>query len=86
MTTLKPMSDRVLVELLEDEPIKCGIHIPEASREKPTTGPARACGPAVRDVKVGDTVMFPRYGGTEVSMRGKKFLLIREEDLLGIVG
>ena len=72
-----------------------GIVLPETAKEKPQQGKVLAAGPGERDdkgeripldVKVGDTVLFAKYSGTEVKMDGKKLLILRESDLLGIVG
>lgn len=92
---MKPLGDRVLVEPeKEDEVKKRGIIIPDSAKEKPQQGKVLAAGPGKRDdngkiipmnVKVGDTVLMPKYGGTEVKIDDKDYQLIREEDILGIV-
>ena len=92
---IQPLGPRVLVEPIEEkEQIKGGIFIPDAAKEKPTEGKVIAIGKkrdddgkeVPFDVKVGDTVLMPKYGGTEVKLDGKTYQIVREEDLLGIVG
>jgi len=91
---VRPLGDRVLVEPIEEkEQTVGGIIIPDAAKEKPITGTVKAIGKKVDkdhkeipfDVKVGDTVLLPKYGGTEVKLDGKKLQLVREEDLLGVI-
>ncbi|HRQ25243.1 MAG TPA: co-chaperone GroES [Anaerolineales bacterium] len=94
--SFKPLGGRVLVEPVEqDEVTASGIVLPETAKEKPQQGKVLAAGPGDRndkgerialDVKVGDTVLFAKYSGTEVKMDGKKLLILRESDILGIVG
>ena len=94
--SLKPLADRVLVEPIEDEEITPGgIVLPETAKEKPQRGKILAVGPGGRDedgklitmeVKVGETVLFAKYAGTEIKMEGKKMLILRQSDLLAIVG
>ena len=94
--SLKPLGDRLVVEPIEQEEVTAGgIILPETAKEKPQEGKILAAGPGDRDedgkriamdVKVGDVVLFAKYSGTEVKMDGKKLLILRESDLLGIVG
>jgi chaperonin GroES len=94
--SFKPLGGRVLVEPVEQEEVTAGgIVLPETAKEKPQQGKVLAAGPGDRndkgeriamDVKVGDVVLFAKYSGTEVKMDGKKLLILRESDLLGIVG
>jgi len=91
----KPMGDRVLVEPLEEqETKKGGIIIPDTAKEKPQEGKVVALGSGKRDeagklipfeVKKGDRVLYSKYGGTEVSVNGNKYLIMREDDILGVV-
>ena len=91
----KPLADRVLVEPMAAETkTASGIIIPDTAKEKPQKGVVLAAGPGDRDedgkriamdVKVGDTVLFAKYGGTEVKIDGKKLLILRESDILAIV-
>jgi chaperonin GroES len=93
--SFKPLGGRVLVEPVEQEEITAGgIILPETAKEKPQEGKILATGPGERDedgkriamdVKVGDKVLFAKYSGTEVKMNGKKLLILRESDLLGIL-
>ncbi|RJP49160.1 MAG: co-chaperone GroES [Anaerolineaceae bacterium] len=94
--SFKPLGGRVLVEPIEQEEVTAsGIVLPETAKEKPQQGKVLAAGPGDRndkgeriamDVKVGDVVLFAKYSGTEVKMDGKKLLILRESDILGIVG
>ena len=93
---VKPLHDRVLVKPAEaKEEIKGGIIIPDSAKEKPQEGNVVAVGDgkiledgSVRKmaVKVGDKVIYSKYGGTEVKMDGDEYLLMREDDILGIIG
>ncbi len=94
--SFKPLGGRVLVEPIEQEEVTAGgIVLPETAKEKPQQGKILAAGPGDRndkgeriamDVKAGDIVLFAKYSGTEVKIEGKKVLILRESDLLGIVG
>jgi chaperonin GroES len=94
--SFKPLGGRVLIEPVEQEEVTAGgIVLPETAKEKPQQGKVLAVGPGERnekgdritmDVKVGDLILFAKYSGTEVKMEGKKLLIMRESDLLGIVG
>ena len=91
---IRPLGDRVLVEPIEEkEQTVGGIYIPDSAKEKPMQGKVLAVGKKLDkdgkeiafDVKKGDTVLLPKYGGTEVKINDKKLQLVREEDLLGVV-
>jgi chaperonin GroES len=93
---IQPLGDRVMVEPAkeENEVKKGGIIIPDSAKEKPTQGKVIAVGTGKLDekgnkiafnVKVGDTVLMPKYGGTEVKIDEKEYQIMREEDILGIV-
>jgi chaperonin GroES len=94
--SFKPLGGRVLIEPVEqDEVTAGGLFLPETAKEKPQQGKVLAAGPGDRndkgervamDVKVGDIILFAKYSGTEVKIEGKKLLIMRESDLLGIVG
>ena len=94
--SFKPLGGRVVVEPIEQEELTSGgIILPETAKEKPQQGKVLAAGPGDRndkgervamDVKVGDIILFAKYSGTEVKMDGKKLLIMRETDILGIVG
>ncbi|HMP89869.1 MAG TPA: co-chaperone GroES [Kiritimatiellia bacterium] len=93
---IQPLGDRVLVEpLKEGEQNKGGIIIPDTAKEKPQQGTVIAIGTGKLDdkgnkipfnVKKGDKVLMPKYGGTEVKLDGKEYQIVREEDILGILG
>jgi chaperonin GroES len=92
---LKPLGSRVVVEPLEENEVTAGgIVLPETAKEKPQKGVVLSVGPGDRDdegkripmdVAVNDTVLFAKYGGTEIKIDGKKLLILRESDLLAIV-
>jgi chaperonin GroES len=92
---VKPLEDRVLVKPIEPETkTASGIYLPETAKEKPIQGRVVSTGPgklmengkrAQLSVKVGDTVVFGRYAGTEVEIKGDKHLIIRENELLGVI-
>lgn len=93
---LRPLYDRVLVKRLEEEEkTKGGIIIPDSAKEKPLQGKVIAAGNGkilesgkarALDVAAGDTVLFGKYSGTEVKVDGEDLLILREEDILGVVG
>jgi len=94
MTKIRPLGDRVLVEPIDvKEVTKGGIIIPDAAKEKPMEGKVIAIGKKRDDdgkeipfdVKVGDKILLPKYGGTEVKINDKTYQLVREEDLLGVI-
>lgn len=92
---VRPLHDRVLIERSnEDEKSKGGIIIPDSAKEKPIQGKVVAAGQgrvsedgSIRplDVKKGDRVLFSKYAGTEIKINGHEYLMMREEDILGIV-
>ncbi|MFC1625187.1 co-chaperone GroES [Patescibacteria group bacterium] len=92
---LKPLSDNILIEPLEAETkLPSGIVIPDSAKEKPQEGKVIAVGSGKRDekgnvipmnIKVGDKVMFKKWGGTEVKFDGKDMLLVKEEDVLAVI-
>jgi chaperonin GroES len=93
---IQPLSDRVLVKPLKDEETsKGGIIIPDTAKEKPQQGKVVSVGTGKVDdngnkvafnVKKGDTVLMPKYGGTEVKIGDEEYQIMREDDILGIVG
>ncbi len=93
--SMKPLADRVVVQPMESETMKGGIIIPDTAKEKPQQGKIVAVGPgSVSDtgdrvkpeVKKGDVVLYGKYAGTEVSVDGKDYLILRESDVLAILG
>ena len=95
-TTLHPLHDRVLVRRIEDEPARRGaIIIPDSAKEKPQEGKVIAVGKGrvseagkktPLDVKAGDRVLFGKYSGSEIQVNGEELLIMKEEDVLGILG
>ena len=84
---ITPLGDRVLVRSVEEEEqVKGGIIIPDSAKEKPTTAEVVAAGSAVKNVKVGDRVLISKYGGTQVKYDDVEYTILREDDILGIVG
>ncbi len=90
---IRPLHDRVIIQRLEERTTAGGIVIPETAGDKPQRGKVMAAGPgkydngALRklDVKVGDEVLFGKYSGTEVKVNGQDLLVMREEDIMGVV-
>jgi chaperonin GroES len=92
---IKPMDDRVLVKPIESESkTASGIYLPESAKEKPVKGEVVAIGPGKRlengnraqmSVKKGDRVVYGKYAGTEVEIKGDKVLILRESELLGVI-
>ena len=87
----KPLADRVLVEPVKAETkTASGIIIPDTAKEKPQEGTVVAVGNGKPDepmtVKVGDRVLYGKYAGSELKLDGKDYLIVRESDLLGIIG
>jgi chaperonin GroES len=93
--TLKPLADRVIVKQSEaEEKTASGIVLPDTAKEKPTKGKVVAVGPGKLDdkgtrhavaVKVGDSVYYGKYAGTDVEVNQEKFVILRESDLLGVL-
>ncbi len=95
-TTFRPLHDRVVVRRVESEAkTKGGIIIPDTAKEKPQEGEIVAVGSGARDdkgaivaldVKVGDRVLFGKWSGTEVKLDGEDLLIMKEADIMGIIG
>ena len=93
--TLRPLHDRVLLKRIEEEPARrSGIIIPDSAKEKPQEGKVIAVGKGKvsedgkktpLDVKAGDRVLFGKYSGSEVTVNGEEYLIMKEEDVLGII-
>jgi len=93
--SLRPLSDRIMVERVEeDAKTKGGIIIPDTAKEKPAEGKVVATGNGrlgedgkllPMDVKVGDRVLFSKYGGTDIKIDGIDYLIMRQDDVLGVV-
>lgn len=87
---LKPLADRVMIEPKEAETkTAAGLYIPDTAKEKPQQGTVVAAGPGKKDepmeVKVGDQVIYGKYAGTEVTFEDKKYLIVKQSDILAIV-
>jgi chaperonin GroES len=87
---LKPLADRVIVEVAAaEEKTASGIIIPDTAKEKPQKGKVVAVGTGKKDepmtVKVGDSILYGKYAGTEISVEGKEYLIMRESDIFAIV-
>ncbi len=87
---VKPLSDRVLIEPAAAEEVTSGgIIIPDSAKEKPLKGTVKAIGNGTKDeamvVKVGDTVLYGKYSGTELEFDGVKYLMMRQSDILAII-
>lgn len=94
-TNLKPLNDRILVKLIEEQEVKKGgIIIPDSAKEKPTEAKVIAVGPGRLDdggkrvpieLKKGDRVLISKYGGTEVKFDGEQYQILREDDVLAVL-
>ena len=92
---LKPLHDRILIKIIEEsEKTKGGIIIPDTAKEKPSEGEIIAVGPGIinkdgkrnpLEVKPGDKILFSKYSGDEVKIDGKDLMIIKEEDVIGIL-
>ena len=93
-TKIRPLHDRVIVKRIEEEEkTKGGIIIPDTAKEKPQEGRVISVGPGKHedgkviplDVKAGDKILFGKYAGAEIKLNGEEHLIMREEDILGII-
>lgn len=94
-TSIQPLADRVVIEIQDDtEQTSGGIFIPDTAREKPQKGIVLAVGPGktlesgqreAMTVKIGDRVLFQKYGGTDIKLDGKELKILSERDILGII-
>ncbi len=92
---IRPLNDRILVQrLAEEETTKGGIIIPDSAKEKPAEGKVVAVGNGklndrgervALEIKAGDQVLFSKYGGTDVKVEGEDYLIMREDDILGVI-
>ena len=95
MASIRPLHDRVIIKRIEEgEQIRGGIIIPDSAREKPQEGEVIAAGEGKKldsgeriplDVKEGDRVLFGKYSGTEIKLDGDDYLIMREDDILGVI-
>ena len=92
---IRPLYDRVIIKRKDaDNKTSSGIIIPDSAKEKPQEGEVIAVGSGIRtddgtilplDVKIGDLVLFSKYAGSEITMEGEEFLMMKEDDILGII-
>jgi chaperonin GroES len=91
---VKPLGDRILVARVEEDEVKGGIIIPDTAKEKPQKGKVISVGAGKKDdsgkviqmeVKEGDSILFGKYSGTEIKIDNEEYLIMREDDVLGIV-
>ena len=95
MASIKPLQDRVIIKRVEEgEQIRGGIIIPDTAKEKPQEGEVIAVGEGKKldngervplDIKEGDRVLFGKYAGTEIKLDGDEYLIMREDDILGVI-
>ena len=93
---IKPMADRVVIEPLEEtKEMRGGLYIPDTAKEKPMQGTVVAVGPGRRtdqgelievELKKGDRILYGKYSGTEVTVDGNEYLIVRESDVLAVLG
>jgi chaperonin GroES len=82
----KPLGDRVFIKFLEEmEKTAGGLYIPDAAKEKPQRGKVEAIGKDVEEVKVGDVVLFDKYSGSKINVDNEDYLIVKEEEVLGII-
>ena len=96
MASLRPLGDRVVVKAIEREEVtSSGIYLPDTAKEKPQEGNVQAVGPgrlldsgerAPMELKAGDRIIFAKYAGTEFKLAGEDLLVLRESDILAVVG
>ena len=94
-TTIRPLNDRIIVRRTEDqEQMRGGLYIPDTAKEKPQEGEVLAVGNGKLldngqrisiDIKPGDRVLFGKYAGTEIKLDGEDYLILREDDVLGVI-
>ena len=87
---IKPLADRVVIKMVEtEETTKSGIILAGSAKEKPQVAEVVAVGPGTKDVtmelKVGDKVVFSKYGGTEIKYQGEEYTIMRQDDILAVV-
>ena len=94
-TKVNPLADRVVIRALEEtEQMRGGLYIPDTAKEKPQQGEIVAVGPGrfekdkrvPMDVKVGDKVLYGKYSGTEITLGGEEVIILRESDILAVIG
>jgi chaperonin GroES len=82
----RPLKERVFVSYTEElDKTSGGLYIPDAAKEKPQRGTIEAIGTEVKNVKVGDVVLFDKYSGSKINLEGQEYLILKEEDILGVI-
>lgn len=94
-TSIRPLNDRIIVQRIEEqEQMRGGLYIPDTAKEKPQEGKVIAVGNGKLlesggrtpiDIKAGDRVLFGKYAGSEVKLDGEEYLILREDDVLGVI-
>ena len=84
---IRPLKDRVVIRYSEEQEEKTagGIYVPDVAKEKPQKGTVEAVGSEVKEVKAGNQVLFDKYSGSKIKIDNVEFLIVKEEDLLGII-
>jgi len=85
--TIRPLKDRVVVKYSDEtvEKTAGGIYVPDVAKEKPQKGTVEAVGSEVKELKKGNTVLFDKYSGSKYKLNDVEYLIIKEEDILGII-
>lgn len=82
----RPLKDRVFVKYSEElDKTSGGIYVPDVAKEKPQKGVVEAVGKEVKEVKVGNTILFDKFSGSKISMDNVEYLILKEEDILGVI-
>jgi chaperonin GroES len=83
---IQPLGDRVVLQQIDaEETTKSGIILPDSAKEKPAEGKVLAVGKDTKEVKAGDTVLYSKYGPTEVKIDNTEYMVVKEEDILGVI-
>ncbi|MDQ5943296.1 MAG: chaperonin GroES [Patescibacteria group bacterium] len=84
--SLQPLADRIVLEQIEsEEKTSSGIILPDSAKEKPEQAKVIAIGPDVKGIKVGEVVLYTKYGPNEVKVDGNEYLIVKEEDVMAII-
>lgn len=84
---IKPLKDRIVVKYSEEDVEKTagGLYVPDVAKEKPQKGIVESVGSEVKELKAGNTILFDKYTGSKIKLDGTEYLIIKEEDVLGII-
>lgn len=84
---IKPLKDRVVVKYSEEEVEKTagGLYVPDVAKEKPQKGIVESVGAEVKELKEGNTILFDKYSGSKIKIDGTEYLILKEEDVLGVI-